>query len=836
MADSGGERSRSRATLDGDRIRELRERLGFTQDVLAREAGLTARTVQAAEAGRRVDAESARRLARGLAVPLARLVVIDRGWREQRLAECGCAPPRPPAHWTGRSAERARLQELLTPSSQGIRVAVTGLAGIGKSSLASVVAGDVAQSWADGVAWIAPSRGWYGVGLPLAHALGFAGRLPNPLQVGPAAWEQAFMAHLWGRRVLVVLDEVQDVEILERFLGTVGLEPRLLVTTSSRFVAESLGGEVLQVGPMPEEEGLDLLALQLGEDRVRRDETAMRRLVADLGGVPRGLQLAARSLRRDPWKTADQYLEEIGTATAPLAPMAWLDILPPEDETLRQTMRQLGGEWSAKTRAAFAALSAIGGVTFNRRWACAATGLSEPDLNVAVSQIADAFLMQETEWRSGPAFRLDSQSQRAAAALLGGDDGPARRLQEAALVRAGWLSDLEPIEALHELSEERGVWSTLLRTLGSPSAASTTGVPRDSDRTGAGEANDGEPVDTLGGLLTRLGRLLLHVLPEETTAALVVGIARSQKVGDDRAAGSLAQLVGNARAQSLDFDAARRWHLDAAHTLERAGLSIPAALSMVDVGRMEFVGLDASAAALSLARAHQLLLLAPSEEATPLVAAVEIALAVVSLHAPGGGDWEAADRNLLGALERLRDVPGDYAAFARDVATVNRALVARLGLGAAPPPGTDAALARLATYVASDDLDRFRLAGLARTLGLAVPGGEPLPPLDEILVNCPEELFGRRIIRLHELLTALALHHAVIPQPARMSLLAHGTTTTDLVYAQPYAASDLAPPLMCPFGPFLEAWTPAVKRSCEAFLSHALGAGHPLAHLASMCG
>jgi transcriptional regulator with XRE-family HTH domain len=60
-------------TIDVALMRSLRRKRGWTQEDLAVEAGVTSRTVAAAESGHRIALSTARHLARVLVVPLTTL-------------------------------------------------------------------------------------------------------------------------------------------------------------------------------------------------------------------------------------------------------------------------------------------------------------------------------------------------------------------------------------------------------------------------------------------------------------------------------------------------------------------------------------------------------------------------------------------------------------------------------------------------------------------------------------------------------------------------------------------------------------------------------------------
>ena len=112
-----------------------------------------------------------------------------------------------------------------------------------------------------------------------------------------AARSQALQGWLHEQKALLIVDDVWDVEKARAFLvGGAGC--RAVVTTRQKAIADDLAAEdPTHVKPLKPKDGLDLLR-QLAPKAVAEDEQAARGLAKALDGLPLGIELAGRVLRR----------------------------------------------------------------------------------------------------------------------------------------------------------------------------------------------------------------------------------------------------------------------------------------------------------------------------------------------------------------------------------------------------------------------------------------------------------------------------------------------------------------------------------------------------------
>ncbi len=156
----------------------------------------------------------------------------------------------------------AIVDGLLAPDSKGPRaVFLLGAGGVGKSTLASAVAGDsaVRNRFSDGIMWL---------------PAGFD-RLSDRILADALAWEFHEVPTSFRhdglpmfRRVLVIAEDVLRPNVIPALLWALGLEGKLLVTTRSEEVAHALDerrSSVISLGLMNAENSSRLISRLLPE-------------------------------------------------------------------------------------------------------------------------------------------------------------------------------------------------------------------------------------------------------------------------------------------------------------------------------------------------------------------------------------------------------------------------------------------------------------------------------------------------------------------------------------------------------------------------------------------
>lgn len=223
------------------------------------------------------------------------------------------APPaeRPPApqFFAGRDRELSELKVRLIDngeSGESARekvVALTGIPGVGKTALATVVAADpeVREEFPDGTRWVSlgPSPDIVGELDGLARRLG----APSDARSHDLTEAQTRASSLLSdKRVLLVVDDAYSTVDAAAF-RVAGARCVTLFTTRDREVALQMiprdpGPLVLE--ELSEEDSLALFA-ELAPEVAKRHQTEIEKLVRELGGLPLAVRVAGGLLVAEEW-------------------------------------------------------------------------------------------------------------------------------------------------------------------------------------------------------------------------------------------------------------------------------------------------------------------------------------------------------------------------------------------------------------------------------------------------------------------------------------------------------------------------------------------------------
>jgi transcriptional regulator with XRE-family HTH domain len=321
MAEKRPEEGRALADL----LRDYRVRARLTQEQLAVRTQLSVRAIRDIERGRtrRPRGDSIDRLAESIGLTGEELPQLEVAVRKpshevpappefDRLA-APCQLPAGIAHFTGRGSTIAQLRRVfleISPDRPTATVVITGMTGVGKTTLAVHLAHILQEDFPDGQLYVdlratkrQPLRPSQALGSFL-RALGVdRGALPVKLEERAAL----FRSLVADRRLMVVLDDAAAEEQIRPLLpggGGCGV-----MVTSRRQLVGLEGALLVGLGVLEPVEGVDLLSRIIGEPRAREELTAAHEIVANCGYLPLAIRIVgARLVARSHWK-----LRHVGT-------------------------------------------------------------------------------------------------------------------------------------------------------------------------------------------------------------------------------------------------------------------------------------------------------------------------------------------------------------------------------------------------------------------------------------------------------------------------------------------------------------------------------------------
>jgi tetratricopeptide (TPR) repeat protein len=201
--------------------------------------------------------------------------------------------PRQVAHLVGRRAELAALANMSGP------ITISGVAGVGKTSLAVWWAHQVAQDFPDGQLYVNlrgfdPSGTAMSVREAVRSFLDALGVAQEKIPPGEDAQIGLYRSLLAQRRMLVLLDNAHDAEQVRPLLpGSSGC--LALVTSRNQLtpLVATEGAHPLTLDLLPPPHARELLVRRLGADRVVAEPQAVNDIIARCAGLPLALAVAA---------------------------------------------------------------------------------------------------------------------------------------------------------------------------------------------------------------------------------------------------------------------------------------------------------------------------------------------------------------------------------------------------------------------------------------------------------------------------------------------------------------------------------------------------------------
>ncbi len=303
-----------------------------------------------------------------------------------------------PATFTGRSAELARLQRLAAdqdPARPATLVAITGVAGVGKTSLASYWLHRERERYPDGQLYA--GLGGFGPDGPvsprdvLAGFLRAWGMAPGRVPAGLEEQAALYRSLTSGRRVIVMLDDAASAAQVRALLPGTG--PGLVVvTTRRRLIGLAIdGARFVALAPLDGPAAVELLDRIAGAGRTRSEPGAARSVVRLCGRLPLAVCVSGARLAAHPRWPVERMAQELANERRRLAALS-LD----GDVSMRAVFDLSYQALPAGAARLYRFLALIPGPGFGADLAAAATATSPDAIGGLLDTLVDASLLEQT--------------------------------------------------------------------------------------------------------------------------------------------------------------------------------------------------------------------------------------------------------------------------------------------------------------------------------------------------------------------------------------------------------------------------------------------------------
>ncbi|MFB9238471.1 tetratricopeptide repeat protein [Plantactinospora siamensis] len=313
----------------------------------------------------------------GAALVAARQAVLAGRWehhpraREDRPRTPWEAPA-PPADFIGRAEQLRTLQSLFRSAlrnagaARQVTCVLSGMPGVGKTSLALRAAESLRDDFPDGQLYIdlrGAERKPASVLTVLARllrGLGMAGHA-IPIEVDEAC--ALYRTLLAERQVLVILDNARDADQLRMLLPGGGGSAALI--TSRQHCADLPGAVNLHLPVLPLAEAVDMLGGRFKSAWTAADWKAATALAEACGRLPVALRVIASRLAGRPRRTPVELLRSLadgrppaGNAADAAFDLSYRELLPGASRLFRSAARLPGAAFSCGAAAALIATDA----------------------------------------------------------------------------------------------------------------------------------------------------------------------------------------------------------------------------------------------------------------------------------------------------------------------------------------------------------------------------------------------------------------------------------------------------------------------------------------------
>jgi hypothetical protein len=208
-------------------------------------------------------------------------------------------------YFVGRKTEINYITDAVRENKAKPIYALTGMAGIGKTSLAWHLAHQLKPYFKDGVLWASIRHSATVETVIASFALAFGIETASLPDLDSKS--RVLRTLLASKTVLMILDNAEYVEDVLPLLPSTG-KSLVLITTQQQAFGSLHGIERISLSPMIDE-AWDLSAHFLSQERILAERDTLAKLIERLGGLPLALTIAFNRLKHEPQWTVRQLLE-----------------------------------------------------------------------------------------------------------------------------------------------------------------------------------------------------------------------------------------------------------------------------------------------------------------------------------------------------------------------------------------------------------------------------------------------------------------------------------------------------------------------------------------------
>lgn len=294
-------------------------------------------------------------------------------------------------NFTGRAAELAELRKVLTQRTRSTLAAITGKAGVGKTSLAVRAAHEVGDQFGGGQLYVRLGGTGSSPRDPatvLAELLIALGVHPHAVPEDLEARAALYRSQLAARQVLIVLDDAKSMAQVRPLLP--GSDSSAVLVTSR---VQLVGAQTVNLDVLGAEDAVRLLGEIAGADRITAEPDAAAAVARYCGNLPLALRIAASRLARRGHWTVGRLAERLaGEGTR-------LNELRIDDLEARASLAWSYDALDEVQQRAFRLLGLLDVPDFPGWVVAALLGVDVPDAEEIVDSLADVHLLEVWQGR-----------------------------------------------------------------------------------------------------------------------------------------------------------------------------------------------------------------------------------------------------------------------------------------------------------------------------------------------------------------------------------------------------------------------------------------------------